>query len=288
MNKKKARASNASARRRDAAIERPVRDWPLAVVGLLGMVLCGFLAYSAWSSAALPYCNAGSGCDLVQGSRWAVLLGIPIAAWGFLTYAVLAGAAIGPMAAATRWRVATLVATIGVAVSVYLTGVALLTLAATCAYCLASLALIVAALALTWRRSTIASKLLWRLGSLATAILVVGALHLHYAGQFDPTAGPEDPYLRNLASHLERRGVKFYGAYWCPHCQQQKALFAAAARRLPYVECSPHGPQAPQATACLAENVKNYPTWVADGWRYERILSVAELAKLSGFAPPAQ
>ena len=40
------------------------------------------------------------------------------------------------------------------------------------------------------------------------------ALHLHYRGVFDAAAGPEDPYLRAIAEHLEASGAVFYGAYW--------------------------------------------------------------------------
>ena len=73
------------------------------------------------------------------------------------------------------------------------------------------------------------------------ATLLVGGLHLHYSGVFDAAAGPEDPQLQALAIHLADSGVKFYGAYWCPRCQEQKAVFEASAKRLPYVECSSGG-----------------------------------------------
>jgi hypothetical protein len=39
-----------------------------------------------------------------------------------------------------------------------------------------------------------------------------------------------------LAQHLLASGAKFYGAYWCSHCQKQKSLFGAtAAANLPNV-----------------------------------------------------
>ena len=38
-----------------------------------------------------------------------------------------------------------------------------------------------------------------------------------------------------LVEHLVAQNVKFYGAYWCNHCQKQKSLFGAtAAARLLY------------------------------------------------------
>ena len=73
---------------------------------------------------------------------------------------------------------------------------------------------------------------------------------------------------RAVAEALTASGAKFYGASWCPHCMDQKKMFGAAGRFLPYVECAPNGPRAPQATECVAEQIKGYPTWVINGNRY--------------------
>ncbi len=65
-------------------------------------------------------------------------------------------------------------------------------------------------------------------------------LHANFVTPEAESLGPEDPVVQALAEHLEL-GALFYGASWCPHCQQQKALFGASAGRLPQVECSPGG-----------------------------------------------
>ena len=82
---------------------------------------------------------------------------------------------------------------------------------------------------------------------IGAAIALVLGLNLHFSGFFDPAAGAEDPYLEALATHLQDNGARFYGAYWCPACQKQKALFTASADRLPYVECTPGGRDGPRA-----------------------------------------
>ena len=41
-----------------------------------------------------------------------------------------------------------------------------------------------------------------------------------------------------LAQCLKDKGVIFYGAFWCPHCQNTKKQFGNSAPLLPYVECS--------------------------------------------------
>ena len=76
-----------------------------------------------------------------------------------------------------------------------------------------------------------------------------------------------------------------YGAYWCPHCIEQKELFGASARRLPYVECSTGGPGSPQASACQAAGIRQYPTWTIGGQRFQEVLPLTRLAELTGFQP---
>jgi len=39
-----------------------------------------------------------------------------------------------------------------------------------------------------------------------------------------------------LAQCLTSQGVKMYGAYWCPHCQDQKDDFGASFTYIDYIE----------------------------------------------------
>jgi hypothetical protein len=223
----------------------------------------------------------------VRASRWSVLLGLPITAWGFVLYLVIASAGLAAMKRSLRWRIAILFATLGFAVSIYLNAIALMTLDAFCVYCLVSFLFISILYALGWHAERIDGLGGWRLASSIAAFLLVGAMHLHYSGVFDPAAGPEDPYLRELADHLRASKVKFFGAYWCPHCQQQKTAFGASAKRLPYVECSPNGQRGAPATECIGAGIKNYPTWIINERRLERVLSPRLLARYTGFPAPA-
>ena len=38
----------------------------------------------------------------------------------------------------------------------------------------------------------------------------------------------------NFARCLKQHDVKMYGAYWCPHCAEQKALFQASFEYVPH------------------------------------------------------
>jgi len=91
--------------------------------------------------------------------------------------------------------------------------------------------------------------------------------------------------IRALAEYLSDEGAVFYGASWCPHCQEQKRLFGASASRLPYIECSPAGQNAPQAPSCNMAGVQTYPTWVFHGRAIAvgEVLSLAQLADATGF-----
>jgi hypothetical protein len=96
--------------------------------------------------------------------------------------------------------------------------------------------------------------------------------------------------IRALAEHLADQDVVFYGASWCPHCEEQKRLFGASEGRLPYVECSPAGPKAPQSNSCRRAGVQSYPTWVVNGRVIAagQVLSLAELASATGFPGAAE
>lgn len=262
-------------------------DHALLGLAIAGIALTAYLTLVAWFGARPAFCGAESDCDLVQQSRWATLLGMPIAFWGLLTYALLARLVWRLRTRPSAWRMALAVAAVGAAVSWYLTSVSVLVIEATCAWCLASFAIANALFVLVLlRRPAHMPENAWRQSlpapAGAAAVIVLG-LFLHYSGLFDPAAGPEKPYLKALAVHLRESGARFYGAYWCPTCQRQKDLFEASAERLPYVECTPDGRNGLRNLECVTKDINEYPTWIIDGRRYTGLMPVANLAALSGF-----
>lgn len=89
--------------------------------------------------------------------------------------------------------------------------------------------------------------------------------------------------IASLAAHLRKIGAKMYGAYWCPHCSQQKELFGAAFRSIDYVECDPDGANGRPAL-CKSAKITGYPTWEIKGKLYPGTQSLEDLAKLSGYS----
>src|SRR5687767_6111588 len=237
-----------SARAAAAATRQPQRSGvqaaaapnrPLLALAGAGIAVAGYLTCTGWTGGQAAYCEAGGGCDIVQSSQWATLLGVPTALWGLLVYVALAWIAIRVRHPLQQWRRAWALGVVGLAVSVYLTAISLFVIQATCPYCLASLAILAAIVALlVWQRPVDHPRFAWSRWTLqagAVAILTVAAIHAQAASR--TPRGPEDPYLRGLAERLDDSGAIFYGASWCPHCQEQKAMFGASADRLPYVEC---------------------------------------------------
>lgn len=275
-------------RRRDVAVAAPARP-DYAVVGLAaaGFAIALYLTWLKWSGGNATFCLSGSGCDIVQGSRYGTLLGLPTALWGALLYvAIGALAAIGLTAA--RWNWAFCLAAAGVGVSVYLTALSLLIIHATCAYCLASGVIMLAILALLWRRRSDRPGRRTKLSSAigyAVALAVLAPFGAAFI--FAMPEGGSAAYEAALARHLRDQGAVMYGAYWCPHCTEQKALFGDAAKDLPYVECDPKGMNA-RPDLCEKAGVKSFPTWVLGDKRREGVQTPQALADFSNFKEPAR
>lgn len=89
-------------------------------------------------------------------------------------------------------------------------------------------------------------------------------------------------YKEKLAKSLTEKGAVLYGAYWCPHCKDQKKLFDEAAKYLNYVECDASGENA-NPDECEAREIKSYPTWIYQGKQYSGTKSLADLAAMIDF-----
>jgi uncharacterized membrane protein len=192
------------------------RDWLVIAIAVVGFLVAGYLTVTKFMGGSAAFCTAGGGCDAVQSSRYAVVLGVPTALWGALAYAVVGGLAAAGLTA-TRWQVAFAIAAAAVGFSVYLTWLSAFVIGAFCVYCLASGAVAVALLAvLLWHRpATPARRPPLRRGRLiaigggaAIAAIVVGA------GIFAASPESSDPaYREALARHLTASGVIMYGGF---------------------------------------------------------------------------
>lgn len=115
------------------------------------------------------------------------------------------------------------------------------------------------------------SKIIW---SLVAALFVAGVVWVVMA--------PEKPgKFDTFASCIADSGTIYYGAFWCPNCKTQEAMFGRSARLLPRIECStPDGRG--QIPTCTEAGVTGYPTWdFPDGSRKTGTQSLEDLAQLT-------
>ena len=113
----------------------------------------------------------------------------------------------------------------------------------------------------------------------AVMVLVIIGSALAYQKMQGTTSTPG--LYAELAQCIKDSGATFYGAFWCPHCQEQKRAFGDAASLLPYVECSaPDGKS--QLEVCATAGVTSYPTWeFGDGARTTGNIKLESLAQLT-------
>lgn len=122
---------------------------------------------------------------------------------------------------------------------------------------------------------------------LPVLVLTIG-LALFLSACTKPASTQDQLAVEEFAKCLTDNGAKFYGAYWCPHCADQKAMFGKSIGLVTYVECSLPG-GAGQTEACTTANIKAYPTWeFKDGTRQEGVLSFSTLAQKSGCPEPGK
>lgn len=92
--------------------------------------------------------------------------------------------------------------------------------------------------------------------------------------------------LDGFARCLSSKGAHMYGAWWCPHCADQKELFGYAFQYVNYTECSPEG-QRTETPQCKQAGIKHFPTWrFADGSSNEGVLQMTELSAKTGCKLP--
>ncbi|MFA4845305.1 MAG: hypothetical protein WC654_01975 [Patescibacteria group bacterium] len=114
----------------------------------------------------------------------------------------------------------------------------------------------------------------------AAALVVVGLIAFAVTQEAAPS--PYDAFAQCLSDD----GVKMYGAWWCPHCENQKDLFGNSFSAVTYIECSNANKSMNQI--CKDAGIEGYPTWeFADASRLGGEQSLATLAEKSGCELPS-
>ena len=125
-----------------------LRRQAITVLALAGWFVALYLWLHRLGIVGDLRCGTG-GCDTVQASRYAEFLGAPVALYGVVGYVVLFALGLAGVRAAARARpgpdvLLVVIASLGFAFTLYLTGLELFVIHAWCRWCLGSAAIITA------------------------------------------------------------------------------------------------------------------------------------------------
>lgn len=286
--------------------------WIIGAIALMGALGTAYLTVIKVMGGDAT-CPTG-GCDRVLSSAYAEVFGLPLTLFGFLGYFGMAVLALAPFAInpdekkelrrqleSITWPLLFMGATAMLVFSGYLMYLLAFEIQATCLYCITSALFAASMFALTilGRRWNDAGQLVF-MGIIVAMVTLVGTLAV-YAPINNPQAAEANipgqagapittqsgPAEMQLAQYLVDIDAKMFGAWWCPHCHDQKQLFGReAAQVIPYVECSEDG-QNPQVQLCQSTaGVQGFPTWEVNGEYLVGAQSLETLADASGYTGP--
>lgn len=116
----------------------------MTAVGTVGATLSAYLTWVHYHPAAL-ICTRGGGCETVQRSHYATLLGAPIALLGLVLWIAVLGLAVWN--SELGWTLAAALAVSALGFALYLVVLQLTVIRAVCWWCMANDVILVPALA---------------------------------------------------------------------------------------------------------------------------------------------
>lgn len=306
-------------------MSRPI----IGAIATLGILNTGYITFNKLANTAVA-CPSG-GCERVLESPYATLFGLPLSLYGLLAYIAMAVFALAPLLVNpdekkslrttlenNTWVLLFAGATAMLLFSGYLMYIMFSKFVAQfgvngiCYFCIASAIFATSLFVLTLiGRDWLDRGQLVFVGAIVGMVTLIGSVAWGASVGQAPvnaatiTDGQGNPYFLventsgpaeiGLAQHLKQTGAKMYGAFWCPHCCEQKEFFGKeAVKDFTYVECDPGGKD-PQTELCqkvLPEAEKQlgqkagFPTWEVNGRFYSGRQTLQQLAQSSGYTGP--
>lgn len=295
----------------------------IGAIGLLGAILTAYLTVQKLTGQTVGCvagaAESGS-CSSVLSSPYATVFGLPLSLFGFLAYSAIVLFSLGPLLINPdrnkslrknlenqTWLLLLVGSTAMTVFSGYLMYILSFQLQTFCPYCIGS-----AFFSLSLLSLTLLGKDWEDLGQIFFTGIVVGMITLVgtlgvYSNINNSTVSAEEsniiPVAETapeppkgwdittksgeaeiaLAEHLTAIGAKKYGAFWCPHCHEQKQLFGKTAfDKINYIECDPRGID-PQPETCQQAGVRSYPSWEINGEMYRGTQPLERLAEISNY-----
>jgi hypothetical protein len=124
-------------------------------------------------------------------------------------------------------------------------------------------------------------------GTLMGRLLITLVIVAAFGGAFYFGIHKRNARLDAFAKCTAEHGAKMYGAFWCPHCQEQKEEFGSSFEYVNYIECGVKGDLHAQTPVCKAAGINHYPTWeFPDKTRIEGKESFQSLSDRTGCTLP--
>ncbi len=118
----------------------------------------------------------------------------------------------------------------------------------------------------------------------AAAIVAVGLI-IFAANNSASNKGPS--IYDEFAQCVTDGGTLMYGAWWCPHCNDQKDAFGSAFDLIEYIECSNASKTMTQE--CRDLGIEGYPTWeFPDSSRQGGFMTLEAIAAKTGCELPQE
>jgi uncharacterized membrane protein len=292
----------------------------LGSIASLGSLETAYLTLSKLSGSELLCSTDGHCTDVLNGPYASIPgTEIPLAALGLVAYSMVAALAFAPRQPAgedtNRILLTALTTAMGV-FSVFLMAILFGVLKQSCPYCVVSAILSVSLAKICWwggvlpkqrgKEGVVASCAFGAVSFLAAAMLFFGnerpASAVTYAGELVGSSssssivstliadvkGQAPPTITAasskralaLARDLEKLNTRFFGAFWCGHCFDQKQeLGKEAMAKIPYIECSKDGVNS-QSKLCKERDVPGYPTWEINDQLYPGQRNMDELEEI--------
>jgi len=234
----------------------------ILILAIVGILLTSYMTYTYYSSTDIycPLVASLGNCNEVSKSIYAIIFGIPAALLGLIVYFLLIY-----FNYKKKEMHVFLLSLLGVLAAGYFNFIMFFILKKVCFWCEGSHVVISAIFLLSnldWKK-----KIAVFIISFFIGFAIAGGLN--YGNEYE------------LAKCLSEKNATMYGAFWCPHCLEQKNMFGKSFELINYVECST--PDKQQTLYCSSRDIKGYPTWeFADGKRQSGYLGKDLLKQLSG------
>ncbi len=293
-----------------------IHRWSRPLIGAIAAIGAAGTGYLTVTKLMQKTAACAAGCDKVLNSEWAEIVGQPLTLFGCLAYLSMLVLAVAPLLVNGEknkeqrakledltWPLLFVGATGMMIFSGFLIFVLVTDIKAVCPYCIASALMSTTMFLLTvlGRRRDDLGQLLFN-GVIVAIVTLVGTFGIYAVPGGPLSSGTQAAEVEGagppittssgeaeiaLANHLTEVDAKMYGAYWCPHCHDQKQLFGKqAVAKMPYIECAPDGQNSQTALCQSIPEVEGFPTWEVKGEFLSGTQSLETLVLASGYEGP--